>query len=47
MFTLKCLDLGTISGRDSNLVFENEAELIDGMSAVAASSEVRPIVFSV
>jgi hypothetical protein len=40
VFTLKCLDLGNyVSSRDPNLVFENEVELIAGMSAVAASSE--------
>ena len=40
VFTMKSVDFGNyVSSRDSNLVFENEAELIVGMSAAAASSE--------
>ena len=40
VFTLKCLEIGNyVSSRDSDLVFENETDLIVDMSAVAASSE--------
>ena len=40
VFTMKSVDFGNyVSSRDSNLVFENEAELIVGMSAAASSEK--------
>ena len=40
VFTLKCSEIGNyVSSRDSELIFENEFDLIVSMSAAAASSE--------